>query len=117
MHLLYSLISGIRFHVCLRVQHGIRLPEELKIVFCAVAKVRLQYFSRPRFYDDLRFERVAFFLSGVVFSLLFLGLSIADSLTSTITASMSGLSYDSFLFGNLNSFDRTKISSIFLPIL
>lgn len=88
---LYPLITGVSFEVCFFSQCDLGFFKELKIMLFTVTEIGFKY-SSPSFYHNLRFQRVLLFLSGIVPSLLFWGLSIADSLASTMTTSISGLS-------------------------
>jgi len=83
-----------------------------KIVLLAMTKVRLQDPTIRLVDDDLRFDRMPFFLPRVMFSLFFLGRCMGLSLASTTTTSMSGFSKHTFLFGSRNTFDWIKTPSI-----
>lgn len=90
--LLYSLIAGVCFDVRLFVEGYFGFFKQPKVVPFPIAEIGFQYFPSPAPYDYLCLQRMFLFLPRVVFSLLFWGLSMPDSLASIITNSISGLS-------------------------
>lgn len=86
MLVLNALIAGVGEEFGFRMDGGLRLPQESKIMCRPAARNDAKDLARDWMHQELQFQRVALLFPAVPRPLLFLGRSIGTSLTSTTTA-------------------------------
>jgi hypothetical protein len=81
-----ALIAGVGDEFGVRMDVGLRLPQESKIMRRPTTRGHAEDLARDRMDQKLQFQRVALLFPAVPVPLLFLGRSQGTSLTSTMTA-------------------------------